>query len=49
MTDPLINESILELRKLIQMMDEDAGTLTPATLISDYVAPILDSMVSELN
>ncbi len=48
MTDPLINESILELRKLIQMMDEDAATLTPATLISDYVAPILDSMVSEI-
>ena len=48
MTDPLINESIVELRKLIQMMDEDAGTLTPATLISDYVAPILDSMVSEI-
>jgi hypothetical protein len=48
MTDPLMNESILELRKLIQMMDEDAGSLTPATLISDYVAPILDSMVSEI-
>ena len=48
MTDPLINESIVELRKLIQMMDEDAGALTPATLISDYVAPILDSMVSEI-
>ena len=30
------------------MMDEDAGTLTPVTLISDYVAPILDSMVSEI-
>lgn len=44
----MTNESIAELRKLILMMDEDAGSLTPATLISDYVAPILDSMVSEI-
>ena len=41
-------ESLDELRKLIQLMDEDANTLTPAQAITDYIAPILDSMLSEI-
>ena len=43
-----LNETLFELRKLIEMMDEDASNLSLATLIGDYVAPILDSMVSEI-
>lgn len=43
-----LTESLVELRKLIQMMDEDAPNLSMSQAISDYIAPILDSMISEI-
>lgn len=43
-----LNESIEELRKLIQLMDDDAKNLTMEQAVSDYIAPILDSMLSEI-
>jgi hypothetical protein len=50
MNEPTFNvmESLGELKKLIQLMDEDANTLTASQAITDYIAPILDSMVSEI-
>ena len=41
-------ESLGELQKLIQLMDDDASSLTVSQAITDYIAPILDSMVSEI-
>lgn len=41
-------ESLGELQKLVQLMDDDATSLTVSQAITDYIAPILDSMVSEI-
>ena len=41
-------ESLGELQKLIQLMDDDASSLNVSQAITDYIAPILDSMVSEI-
>jgi len=44
----LSSESIAELNKLIELMDEDAGQLTTAQAVSDYIVPILSSMLGEI-
>jgi hypothetical protein len=41
-------DSLEELRKLIQLLDADAQTLNVSQAITDYIAPILDSMISEI-
>ena len=43
-----MNDSIIELSRLITVMDEDAENLTPTQAISDYIAPILESMLAEI-
>lgn len=50
MTDANIglSESLLELNKLIQLMDEDAANLSVSQAVSDYIAPILESMLAEI-
>lgn len=44
----MMTESIVELSKLINLMDEDAENLSPAQAISDYISPILGSMLAEI-
>ena len=44
----LSSESFVELNKLIELMDEDAPQLTAAQAISDYIVPILSSMLGEI-
>ena len=43
-----VMDSLEELRKLIQLLDADAQTLNVSQAITDYIAPILDSMISEI-
>jgi len=43
-----MNESISELHKLIQLVDEDAVNLDLSQAISDYLVPILTSMLGEI-
>jgi len=44
----LSSESIIELGKLIELMDEDAATLNMSQAISDYIVPILSSLLGEV-
>lgn len=44
-----VNESLLELSKLIQLMDEDADNLSAQQAISDYIVPILGSFIAEID
>jgi len=44
----MMNDSLLELSKLIAVMDEDAPNLSASQAISDYIAPILESMLAEI-
>ena len=48
MSNELINESLQELGKLIQLMEEDADSLTASQAIGDYIAPILGSLLAEV-
>ena len=43
-----LSESITELNKLIQLMDEDADNLGTSQAINDYIVPILESVVAEV-
>lgn len=43
-----LSESITELGKLIQLMDEDADNLGTSQAINDYIVPILESVVAEI-
>jgi hypothetical protein len=43
-----MSESLMELGKLIQLMDEDAENLSSTQAISDYIVPILESVVGEI-
>lgn len=43
-----LSESITELGKLIQLMDEDAENLGTSQAINDYIVPILESVVAEV-
>jgi hypothetical protein len=43
-----LSESIIELGKLIQLMDEDAENLGTSQAINDYIVPILESVVAEV-
>ncbi len=43
-----MSESLMELGKLIQLMDEDAENLSSNQAISDYIVPILESVVGEI-
>lgn len=43
-----MSESLMELGKLIQLMDEDANNLNTTQAISDYIVPILESVVGEI-
>ena len=43
-----LSESLVELRKLVVLMDEDAETLSVTDGIRDYIVPILDSVVEEI-
>ena len=43
-----LSESINELGKLIQLMDEDAENLGTSQAINDYIVPILESVVAEV-
>ena len=47
-TNSNLNENLVELLKLIELMDEDSGNLTAPQAISDYIAPILTSMLAEI-
>jgi len=42
------NETIIELQKLVELMDEDSGSLDMSQGISDYIAPILQGMLAEI-
>lgn len=43
-----MSESLMELGKLIQLMDEDANNLNASQAISDYIVPILESITAEI-
>ena len=43
------NETLIELQKLVELMDEDSGSLDIAQGISDYIAPILQGMLAEID
>ncbi|MHA1961403.1 MAG: hypothetical protein ACW99U_14370 [Candidatus Thorarchaeota archaeon] len=43
-----LNESIVELNKLILLMEEDAGSLDVQQSLQDYLAPILGSILAEI-
>lgn len=47
-TNNNLTENLIELLKLIELMDEDASNLTAPQAISDYIAPILTSMLAEI-
>lgn len=42
------NETLIELQKLVELMDEDSESLDIAQGISDYIAPILQGMLAEI-
>ena len=44
----MLTESLVELSKLIELMEEDANNLTAQQAIGDYIAPILGSMLAEI-
>jgi len=44
-----VNESLIELSKLVELLDEDAGSLELQQTIQDYLAPILLSVVAEID
>jgi len=44
----MLTESLVELGKLIELMEEDADNLTAQQAIGDYIAPILGSMLGEI-
>ena len=43
-----MNDSIQELHKLIQLVDEDSSNIDLSQAISDYLVPILTSMLGEI-
>jgi hypothetical protein len=50
MTDETLpTDSISEIYKLIQLMDEDAPNLKLGQIIGDYISPILISLVAEVD
>ena len=44
----MLSDSLNELSKLIDLMDEDADNLTAQQAIGDYIAPILGSLLAEI-
>ena len=44
----MLRDSLNELSKLIDLMDEDADNLTAQQAIGDYIAPILGSLLAEI-
>jgi len=47
-TNLMLSESLNELSKLIELMEEDAENLTSQQAIGDYIAPILGSLLAEI-
>jgi len=47
--DPIPTDSISEIYKLIQLMDEDASSLKLSQVVGDYISPILISLVAEID
>lgn len=44
----MLSDSLNELSKLIDLMEEDASNLTAQQAIGDYIAPILGSLLAEI-